>query len=104
MAAAPPPRLLRVAKGNHYFTSHIVCDALLFDEKRRSDTYPYIEIEKENVAASPGAHNDKGERIATDVKVDDTVVYAKYTGPVVKRDGKELLIPKETEVLAVVEI
>jgi chaperonin GroES len=39
-----------------------------------------------------------------DVKVDDTVVYAKDTGTVVKLGGKELLILKETEVLAVVEL
>ncbi|MCJ7694267.1 MAG: Fe-S cluster assembly protein SufB [Anaerolineaceae bacterium] len=30
--------------------SKVVCDALLLDEKSRSDTYPYIDVENENVS------------------------------------------------------
>jgi Fe-S cluster assembly protein SufB len=29
--------------------SNVVCDALLLDEKSRSDTYPYIEIDAQDV-------------------------------------------------------
>ena len=42
--------LLRVAKGAHHSKSNVVCDALLLDESSRSDTYPYIEIEEDNVS------------------------------------------------------
>jgi chaperonin GroES len=55
------------------------------------------------VAAGPGARKEDGERIAMDVKVDDTVLYAKYGGTTIKLDGKEYLILKETDVLAIVE-
>ncbi len=55
------------------------------------------------VAAGPGARKETGERIAMDVKVDDKVLYAKYAGTTIKLDGKELLILKETDILAIVE-
>jgi Fe-S cluster assembly protein SufB len=42
--------LLKVAKGAHHSKSNVVCDALLLDEESRSDTYPYIEIEEDNVS------------------------------------------------------
>ena len=42
--------LLKVAKGAHHSKSNVVCDALLLDDKSRSDTYPYIEIEEDNVS------------------------------------------------------
>lgn len=55
------------------------------------------------VAAGPGARKEDGDRIPMDVKVDDTVLYAKYGGTTIKLDGKEYLILKETDVLAIVE-
>ncbi|MAT98001.1 MAG: Fe-S cluster assembly protein SufB [Anaerolineaceae bacterium] len=41
--------LLKVNKGAYHCKSNVVCDALLLDETSRSDTYPYIEIEEEDV-------------------------------------------------------
>ncbi|GAB4499105.1 MAG: hypothetical protein OHK0052_13580 [Anaerolineales bacterium] len=41
--------LLKVHKGAHNCRSNVVCDALLLDDTSRSDTYPYIEIEEEDV-------------------------------------------------------
>ncbi len=38
--------LVRVEKDAHKSKSNVVCDALILDSKSRSDTYPYIEIEK----------------------------------------------------------
>ena len=55
------------------------------------------------IAAGPGARKDTGERIAMDVQVGDKVLYAKYAGTTIKLDGKEILILKETDVLAIVE-
>jgi chaperonin GroES len=55
------------------------------------------------VASGPGARKENGERIAMDVKVDDKVLYAKYAGTTIKLDGKELLILKESDILAIVE-
>jgi Fe-S cluster assembly scaffold protein SufB len=41
--------LLKVYKGAHDSKSNVVCDALLLDEHSRSDTYPYIEIDEQDV-------------------------------------------------------
>jgi len=41
--------LLKVAKGATGSKSTVVCDALLLDEESRSDTYPYIEIDEQDV-------------------------------------------------------
>ena len=54
------------------------------------------------LAVGPGRLNDRGERVTPEVKTGDTVLYAKYAGTEVKIDGEELLILKESDVLAVV--
>lgn len=41
--------LLKVFKGAEDVRSNVVCDALLLDPLSRSDTYPYIEIDEEDV-------------------------------------------------------
>ncbi|HZU85868.1 MAG TPA: Fe-S cluster assembly protein SufB, partial [Anaerolineaceae bacterium] len=41
--------LLKVYKGAKGSRSNVVCDALLLDPKSRSDTYPYIEIDEDDV-------------------------------------------------------
>lgn len=41
--------LLKVYKNAFDVKSNVVCDALLLDDKSRSDTYPYIEIDEEDV-------------------------------------------------------
>ena len=41
--------LLKVHKGAFDVKSNVVCDALLLDPRSRSDTYPYIEIDEEDV-------------------------------------------------------
>ncbi|MCS7040041.1 MAG: Fe-S cluster assembly protein SufB, partial [Caldilineales bacterium] len=41
--------LLKVVKGAKNSKSTVVCDALLLDDRSRSDTYPYIEIDEDAV-------------------------------------------------------
>jgi len=41
--------LVKVVKGAEGAKSNVVCDALLLDPHSRSDTYPYIEIDEEDV-------------------------------------------------------
>ena len=55
------------------------------------------------LAAGPGDRNDKGDRIAMDVKAGDTVLFAKYSGTEVKIDDIEHLIIREEDILGVVE-
>ena len=51
--------LLKVAKGAHHSRSNVVCDALLLDEDSRSDTYPYIEIDEDDVSVGHEASVSK---------------------------------------------
>jgi chaperonin GroES len=46
---------------------------------------------------------ENGKTIPLDVKVGDTVYYNKYAGTEVKIDGKEYLIMRESDILAVLE-
>lgn len=55
------------------------------------------------VAVGKGARDDSGKVIALDVKVGDKVLFAKWGGAEVKVNNKELIILKESDILAVVE-
>jgi len=55
------------------------------------------------IAAGPGRVLDSGERSELSVKKGDVVLFAKYSGTDVEVDGKELLIMRESDLLAVVE-
>ncbi|NBI28493.1 co-chaperone GroES [Chengkuizengella marina] len=52
------------------------------------------------VAVGSGTLKD-GERIPLEVKTGDTVLFSKYAGTEVKYDGQELLIMRESDILAV---
>jgi len=56
----------------------------------------------EILAAGPGRTDDKGNRVAMEVKVGDKVLFAKYTGTEVKIEGVEYLILTERDILAIV--
>ena len=43
--------------------SNVVCDALLLDDKARSDTYPYIEIDEDDVKIGANVTTAPGVRI-----------------------------------------
>jgi chaperonin GroES len=53
------------------------------------------------IAAGPGRRLDSGDLVPLEVKVGDKVLYAKYAGTEVKLDGKEYLIVREADILAV---
>jgi Fe-S cluster assembly protein SufB len=53
--------LMRVNKGNTNVKSNVVCDALLLDDYSRSDTYPYIEINEQDVTIGHEASVSKVE-------------------------------------------
>ena len=56
----------------------------------------------EVVAVGQGKMNDKGEREPMDVKVGDTVLYAKYAGTDIKMDGVEYKILSIKDALAII--
>jgi chaperonin GroES len=57
----------------------------------------------EVLAVGPGRVLDTGERIHPDVKQGDKVLFAKYSGTEFKLDQEELLILRESDILAIVE-
>ncbi len=54
------------------------------------------------VAVGDGAYED-GERRPLDVKAGDTVLYSKYGGTEITVEGDDLLVLRESDVLAKVE-
>ncbi|WP_067925472.1 MULTISPECIES: co-chaperone GroES [Alicyclobacillus] len=58
--------------------------------------------EGEIIAVGPGRVED-GKRVELEVKVGDRVIYSKYAGTEVKVDNEELLILRESDILAVVQ-
>src|SRR5687768_2932776 len=56
----------------------------------------------EVIAAGNGRVSDDGKRLALDVKVGDTVLFAKYAGTEFKLEDEELLILSEKDILAIV--
>ena len=75
------------------------------EEKTKSgiyipDTAKERPQEGEVIAVGPGRLSEDGKRIAMDVKVGDTVIYAKYGGTEIKIEDEELIILRESDVLA----
>ena len=50
-----------------------------------------------------GKQLDNGQVKAVDVKVGDTILFAKYAGTEVKLEGKELVVMREDDIMGIVE-
>jgi chaperonin GroES len=86
----------------------IVVKRITADEKTAGgiiipDTAQEKPQQGEVIAVGPGARNEKGEIVALDVKVGDTVLFGKWSGTEVKIDGQDLLIMKESDVMGILE-
>lgn len=55
------------------------------------------------MAVGNGKILDTGQVRQLDVKVDDTVLFGKYSGTEVKVDGEELLVMREEDIMAIIE-
>jgi chaperonin GroES len=56
----------------------------------------------EVLAVGPGRILDSGERVQPDVKAGERVLFAKYSGTEFKHETDELLILRESDILAIV--
>ena len=88
-------------------SDRVVVRALEESEQMRGGLYiPDTAKEKpqqgEVVAAGPGRFDDNGKRVPMDVKAGDKVLYGKYSGTEVTVGGEQLLILRESDVLAVI--
>ena len=84
----------------------VVVKALEETEQMRGGLYiPDTAKEKPQhgdiIAVGPGRY-DEGKRVPMDLKVGDKVLYGKYSGTEVTIDGEQLLILRESDVLAVI--
>jgi chaperonin GroES len=57
----------------------------------------------EVLSVGPGRQLDSGKRVELDLKVGDTVLFAKYGGTDFKHEDDDLLILSERDILAVIE-
>ena len=64
------------------------------------DTVKEKPQEGEIIAVGPGKLSEEGKRIAMEVKVGDTVIYSKYAGTEFKLDDEEVVIMRESDILA----
>jgi chaperonin GroES len=55
------------------------------------------------VAVGPGKVDEKGNRISMDVKVNDKILFGKYSGTEIKIEGVEHLIMREDDILGIIE-
>lgn len=52
------------------------------------------------IAVGPGKLSEDGKRMAMEVKVGDKVIYSKYAGTEFKLDDEEVVIMRESDLLA----
>jgi len=83
----------------------VVVKPLPKEEKTKSgiyipDTAKERPQEGEIIAVGPGRITDDGKRIAMDLKIGDRVIYAKYGGSEIKIEDQDLVILRESDILA----
>jgi chaperonin GroES len=66
------------------------------------DTAKEKPAEGKVVAVGNGKLDDKGKRIALEVKKGDRILFGKYSGTEVKMEGEEYLIMREDDVLGII--
>ena len=59
--------------------------------------------EAEIITLGTGGKDDDGKLIEFQVKVGDKVLFGKYSGQAVKVDGKEVLVMREDDIMAIVQ-
>ena len=79
----------------------------LREEKKKGGIILPDTVEKERsekgkvIAVGPGKWDKEGKRIPLDVKKGDVVLFTKYSPNEIKVDGKEYLVIKEDDMLAI---
>jgi chaperonin GroES len=86
----------------------VVVEPLEQDERTESGLFiPETAKEKPQkgkiIAVGDGRRDDEGNRIPMDVKVGETILFAKYGGTEIKMESQKILILKESDILAVLD-
>ena len=90
----------------HPLADRLVVRPIEKDEKTKGgiilpDTAKEKPQEGEVVAVGPGRMTEDGKRIPMEVKIGDRVIYAKYGGSEIKVDDIEMIILRESDILAI---
>ncbi|KKS06752.1 co-chaperone GroES [candidate division WWE3 bacterium RIFOXYD1_FULL_43_17] len=67
------------------------------------DTAKEKPLEGRVVSVGSGKRDDSGNRIPMEIKAGDVVMFKKWGGTDIKLDGKDMLLIKEEDILAIVE-
>jgi chaperonin GroES len=67
------------------------------------DTAKEKPIQGEVVAVGSGYRSEDGQIKPLHVKVGDKVIYGKWAGTEVKVDGQELMVMKESDIIAIIK-
>lgn len=87
----------------------VVIQPITPEEKTKSGIVLPATADKEKpeqgkvIAVGPGRMTDEGKLVPCRVKKGDTVLFTKYGPNEVKVDGKEYLIAREEDILAILE-
>jgi chaperonin GroES len=90
-------------------SDHILIEPVKEDEKTKSGIFLPETASKERseegkvIAVGSGKRTDEGKMLPMSVKVGDKVLFTKYGPNEIKVDGKEYLIAREDDILAVIE-
>ena len=90
-------------------SDYIVVEAQKQENKTKSGIVLPETVEKERpqqgkvIATGPGKMLENGERAKMQVKEGDKVLFSKYGPTEVKVDGKEYLMIKEDDILAIIK-
>jgi len=88
-------------------SNHILIEPVSFEEKTKAGIFLPQSVDKERpeqgkvVAVGPGKMSKSGKRLVLEVKVGDVVLFTKYGPNEIKVDGKEYLIAKQEDILAI---
>ncbi|MBU4275037.1 co-chaperone GroES [Patescibacteria group bacterium] len=90
-------------------SDHILIEPIKEEEKTKSGILLPDTVEKEKpeqgkiIAIGRGRKMASGKIIPLEVKVGDKIIFTKYGPNEIKVDGKEYLIAKEEDILAIIE-
>ena len=90
-------------------SDHVLIEPIKGEEKSKGGILLPQTAEKERpeqgkiIAVGPGKKDKTGKIISMEVKPGDMVLFTKYGPDEIKVDGKEYLIAKEEDILAIIE-
>jgi len=90
-------------------SDHILIEPIKEEEKTKAGIFlPETALKEKSeqgkvIAVGPGKKTDEGKIIHLSVKPGDKVLFQKYGPSEIKVDGKEYLIAKEEDILAIIE-